>query len=552
MNSRNRSEVLAAVEAQPNFDVLVVGGGINGIGTFRDLALQGVRVLLVEKSDFCSGASAASSHMVHGGIRYLENGEFRLVRESVHERNRLLENAPHYVRRLPTVIPIFKRFSGLLNAPLKFLGWLQKPSERGSIVIKLGLMMYDGYTRKQKTVPGHRFLSRRKALAEFPLLNSKIVNAAIYYDAAFDMPERLGLEVLLDGLDASPDALALNYVAAVGSKQEAGQPTSVELMDQQTGNSFSVTPKLIVNAAGPWIDLANEALGTNSRFMGGTKGSHLVLNHPQLREAIGENEFFFENTDGRITLIFPFRNRVLIGTSDIPIDHPDEARCTEEEVDYFLDMIKIVFPEVVVERSHIVHRFSGVRPLPASDANTPGQVSRDHSIQTLESEQPDGAAILSLVGGKWTTFRAFSEHVTNVVLERLGRSRVSSTQDLPIGGGKDFPKSDSDQKAWLASLESETQLSGDVLQILFDRYGTGSQAIAKFIASQADVQEAASIAVEVSTGNERWFKGELEYMAQFELVCRAEDILARRSLIEMQGLSTAETTKVVEEILARV
>ena len=210
MNSRDRSEVLAAIGSQPNVDVLIVGGGINGIGTFRDLAMQGVRVLLVEKSDFCSGASAASSHMVHGGIRYLENGEFRLVREAVRERNLLLENAPHYVRPLPTLIPIFKRFSGLLNAPLKFLGLLQKPSERGSIVIKLGLMMYDAYTRKQKTVPRHRFLSRSKAIAEFPQLNPKITNAAIYYDAAFDMPERLALEVLLDGLDASTDAMALN------------------------------------------------------------------------------------------------------------------------------------------------------------------------------------------------------------------------------------------------------------------------------------------------------------------------------------------------------
>ena len=383
MNSRNRSEVLAAIGSQPNVDVLIVGGGINGIGTFRDLAMQGVRVLLVEKSDFCSGASAASSHMVHGGIRYLENGEFRLVREAVRERNLLLENAPHYVRPLPTLIPIFKRFSGLLNAPLKFLGLLQKPSERGSIVIKLGLMMYDAYTRKQKTVPRHRFLSRSKALAEFPQLNPKITNAAIYYDAAFDMPERLALEVLLDRLDASTDAMALNYVAAVKLNQTEGQPTSVELKDELTGDSFSVTPKLIVNAAGPWIDFANEALGTKSRFMGGTKGSHLVLDHPELRVAIEENEFFFENTDGRITLIFPFKDRVLIGTSDIPIDHPDDAECTEEEIDYFLDMIQIVFPKIKVERSHIVYRFSGVRPLPASDANTPGQVSRDHSICLL-------------------------------------------------------------------------------------------------------------------------------------------------------------------------
>src|SRR5215212_315216 len=153
----NRNEIFFALKNKPNISVLIVGGGINGIGTFRDLALNGVDVLLVEKGDFCSGASSASSHMAHGGIRYLENGEFRLVREAVRERNRLIENAPHVVKPLPTTIPIFKRLSGMLNAPLKFLGLLNKPSERGAWIIKLGLMMYDAYTGRQRTVPRHQF-----------------------------------------------------------------------------------------------------------------------------------------------------------------------------------------------------------------------------------------------------------------------------------------------------------------------------------------------------------------------------------------------------------
>src|SRR5215211_9520648 len=151
----NRNEILTALKNKPELSVLIVGGGINGIGTFRDLALNGVDVLLVERSDFCSGASSASSHMAHGGIRYLENGEFRLVREAVQERNRLLQNAPHVVKPLPTTIPIFKRFSGMLNAPLKFLRLLDKPSERGSLVIKLGLILYDAYTGRQRTLPRH-------------------------------------------------------------------------------------------------------------------------------------------------------------------------------------------------------------------------------------------------------------------------------------------------------------------------------------------------------------------------------------------------------------
>src|SRR4030095_8010242 len=162
----NRQDILSNLKNNPEVSVLIVGGGINGIGTFRDLALNGLDVLLVERNDFCSGASAASSHMAHGGIRYLENGEFRLVREAVQERNRMLQNAPHLVKPLPTTIPIFKRLSGLLNAPLKFLGVQDKPAERGSLVIKLGLILYDAYTGGQKIVPRHRFNSRAKSLAK--------------------------------------------------------------------------------------------------------------------------------------------------------------------------------------------------------------------------------------------------------------------------------------------------------------------------------------------------------------------------------------------------
>src|SRR5512143_3496032 len=160
----NRNEILASLKGNPEIPVVIVGGGINGIGTFRDLALNGVDVLLIERGDFCSGASSASSHMAHGGIRYLENGEFRLVREAVQERNRLIQNAPHFVKPLPTVIPIFQRFSGLLNAPLKFLRLLDKPSERGALVIKIGLMLYDAYTGKQRVVPRHVFTGKDASL----------------------------------------------------------------------------------------------------------------------------------------------------------------------------------------------------------------------------------------------------------------------------------------------------------------------------------------------------------------------------------------------------
>ncbi len=321
--------------------VLIVGGGINGIGTFRDLSLQGVNTLLIDRGDFCSGASGASSRMAHGGIRYLENGEFRLVREAVQERNRMILNAPTLVKPLPTTIPIFKTFSGTLNAPLKFLGLLEKPSERGGLIIKVGLIFYDAFTGKNRAVPRHVFDGRSQALKKFPRLNPDIRYAATYYDGIILSPERLSIELLLDAEKEGDHARSINYITLTGVEDG-----SVTLQDEVSGTDFVVRPKLIINAAGPWIDRTNRMMGLTTQYVGPTKGSHLVLDNPELRQAINDHEFFFENKDGRIVLIFPLFDKVMIGTSDLPISDPDSARCTDEEVDYFIGLVGRVFPGI--------------------------------------------------------------------------------------------------------------------------------------------------------------------------------------------------------------
>lgn len=441
--AKTRSERLQQLQDKPDIDVLIVGAGINGIGTFRDLALQGVNVAIIDRGDYCSGASAASSHMVHGGIRYLENGEFRLVREAVRERNRLIENAPHLVRPLPTTFPIFKVFSGLLNAPLKFLGLLNHPSERGALVIKLGMLFYDWFTRAQRTVPRHIFRSHIESLAQFPALNPRVLYTATYYDGAMNSPERLALEVLKGGMAAGDHAVALNYVSlvsATGSK--------ARLRDEVTGVQCEVRPKILVNAAGPWIDAVNDSMGKGTKFIAGTKGSHLVLEHAELQAAIGEHEFFFENEDGRFVLIFPLEDRVLVGTSDIRVDRPDEVVITDEEIDYFFAIIKRVFPHIEVNRSHIVFTFSGVRPL-AYGSLSEEQMSRDHKIEVVEPGEGRAFPVYSLVGGKWTTFRAFSEQASDQLLARLGVLRKTSTADLKIDGA--VPQTESEAQAAIAN-----------------------------------------------------------------------------------------------------
>jgi glycerol-3-phosphate dehydrogenase len=516
-----REEALAAIRAAPDVSVLIVGGGINGIGTFRDLALNGVDVLLVEQGDFCSGASAASSHMIHGGLRYLENAEFRLVQEALLERNRLLVNAPHYVKPLPTTIPIFNWFSGLLNAPLKFLRLRSKPGSRGALVIKLGLTLYDLYARRQRVMPAHRFTSRQKSLQERPQINPAIVCTATYYDSWMPYPERICLELVLDGEASSPHAHALNYVSA-----ESAANDTVALRDQITGEVIHIRPKVVINAAGPWIDRVNGGMQRQTQFIGGTKGSHLVVDHPELHAATRGHEMFFENVDGRICLFFPLEDRVLIGTTDIPIEDPDQARCTDEEVEYMLSMVRLVFPGIDVRRDQIVFRFSGVRPLPSSDAATPGQISRDHSLKITEPGKAVGFPILSLIGGKWTTFRAFAEQAADEAMNRLGMARRDSTADLPIGGGRDHPRGEEDTRRWLEAQQRKTGLPIDRLDPLLRRYGTRAAEVGAYIMQDHDAM------LEHVPGYSR---REVGFVAQHEKVQRLEDFVLRRSLLAMLG-----------------
>ena len=533
----NRNEILAQIKNNPEISVLIVGAGINGIGSFRDLALNGVDVLLIDRADFCSGASAASSHMAHGGIRYLENGEFRLVREAVGERNRMIQNAPHIVSPLPTTIPMFKYFSGLFNAPMKFLGLLDKPSERGSVIIKLGLMMYDAYTGKTRTVPKHRVMSRSASLEKWKELNPQIVNTATYYDGLISNPERLALEILLDAEADNPNARALNYVSMV-----SGEKDTITLRDEISGETYQVRPKLVLNAAGPWIDFTNRNLGLSTRYIAGTKGSHLVLNNPELRAAIGGNEFFFENKDGRIVLIFPLHDRVLLGTSDIKIDNPDDVRCTDEEVDYFLELIARVFPNIKVSHDQIVFRFTGVRPLGSSGAGkTTGQYSRDHHIEVLSGDWTNlNFPVYSLVGGKWTSFRAFSELVADKALGFLNIQRQKSTRELPIGGGRGYPKTEEDRKKQIEGLAAWTGFNKDILERLFKRYGTRAEAVADFMKRAED-------APLKSLPN--YTRREIMFLAQYEKVRHLDDLILRRTMLAMLGQLTKDSIVELAEIL---
>ncbi|POH69810.1 FAD-dependent oxidoreductase [Cryobacterium zongtaii] len=526
----------SALAARPSAKVLIIGAGINGIATFRDLALQGVDVTIVDRGDFVSGASAASSHMIHGGIRYLENGEFRLVKESVTERNGLLKIAPHYVKPLKTTVPMFSALSGVLAAPLRFLTHKQgKAQERGALLIKVGLVLYDSFSRDGGSVPKHEFHGRKKSLERLPRLNPGLKYTATYYDASMHDPERLALDVLRDGLDTGAHARAANYVEAVGMDADG-----VLLRNTVTGEEFSFAADVVVNTSGPWTDLTNSALGQASTYMGGTKGSHIVLDHPELLAATGGGEIFFENNDGRIVLIYPLAGRVLIGTTDLEHDMTQPIRTTEDEIDYFFDLVKHVFPDIVVDRSHIVFRFSGVRPLPRHDDEAPGFVSRDYRIESSPLGARPGT-LLSLVGGKWTTFRALAEHLSGDILTLLGVPRTVSTEGLAIGGGKGYPATPAAHTVWLAANGDE--VGRPRAQALLTRYGTRAGAIIDFLTEAPDAP---------LVHNPLYTRREIEYLAREESVTHLIDLLLRRTSLAFVGGLTVALLDELAGVLAPV
>jgi glycerol-3-phosphate dehydrogenase len=342
-------------------------------------------------------------------------------------------------------------------------------------------------------LPTHSFAGRSAALRTRPLLHPGIVCTATYYDAWIPLPERLCLELIDDALADHPGAQALNYVAAIGTASDG----SVNLRDEITGENFAVTPRVVVNATGAWIDFANKALGQPTRFIGGTKGSHLIVDHPELLAATAGHQLFYENEDGRICIFFPLHGKVLVGSTDIRIENPDDAVCDEREIDYMLQSVRTVFPAIKIGREHIVSRFCGVRPLPASEGGFTGRISRDHARRDLPPAPPARPwPVYSLVGGKWTTFRAFAEQVADKIFTDLGRTRRTSTCDTRIGGREPEPVyHDPAALAHLVRTEAVVHLDDLLLrrsplalfgQLTPDRFAATAELVARELGWSAD------------------------------------------------------------------
>jgi glycerol-3-phosphate dehydrogenase len=505
-------------------DVLVIGGGINGISTFRELALQGVDVVLLERGDFCSGASAALSRMVHGGLRYLENGEFRLVRQSLDERDRLLRTAPHCVSPLPTVVPIAARVRGTLPTIARFFGARTRPRQRPALMIRAGLTLYDLLSARSRSMPRHRRLSRSELHRMVPGITPEAVGGVLYFDARVTHPERLGVEMILD-TEAETGRRAFSYTEITG-----GEGEGLTWRDSLTGTTGSITPRVVVNATGAWVDLVEAAIhpeGQRARVQG-TKGSHLMIRNPELAAALADRMVYYENADGRICITFNHAGATMVGSTDIRVDDPDTAMCLPEEKAYMLAALRHVFPAIEVTDEQIVHVFTGVRPLPVSPAGATGRISRDHSVDV----QPAGSrpyAVLTLIGGKWTTFRAFGEEVADLALAQLGRERTVDTKDLAIGGGRDYPASPAAHGEWLRRGAKDAGLTPDRFAALAARYGTRASQVARYMARGEDAPLAAA---------PDYSRRELLFLVESEKVREIGDLLLRRTTLGIEGRIT--------------
>lgn len=534
--SDNRSLRLERLRQLQRVPVLIVGGGINGISTFRELALQGIPVVMIEKGDWCQGASGALSRMIHGGLRYLETGEFGLVRESVEERDRLLKNAPHYVAPLRTTVPLDSWGGGIINAGKRFFRLSETPSRRGALLVKTGLSLYDAYTRRYGSMPKHQLYNQQQTRQRWPELADWVRCSATYYDAQIAAPERLGYELIEDSERANADALAINYMQLEESDGER-----LTLRDSLSGETFSLQPHVVVNASGAWIDQLNATLASGDRtLIGGTKGSHLIVRCPELLQALNGDMIYFENAEGRVCIMFPWYGNVLIGSTDIRVDDPETVVCEADEKQYILDALRFVFPRISVKDENVLYTFCGVRPLPASEAAISGRISRNHSLVIIAPDARRDFTTLCLVGGKWTTFRKFGEQAADKVLNLLGERRKVSTGDLPIGGGHNYP-SEQRKASWQKQLSQQYQLSPARVSRLVSRYGTRAQQMMKFIIQAPD---------HPLHHQPDWTQRELIWLMRHEQVCLPDDLVIRRTPLAMSGLLTRPLLEEIVDIMA--
>jgi glycerol-3-phosphate dehydrogenase len=435
--------------SEPIQSVLILGAGINGSALARELALNGLNVVVVEERDVAAGTTAYSSRLIHGGLRYLEYGEFDLVRESLAERTRWLRLAPHYVRPLRLFIPIRNRSGGLWTAAKRFLRFGSRPSDkpehRGLWAIRMGLWLYDLYAR-DPSLPRRRLYAAHSPEA-VSVDRKKFRWLYSFSDAQVKYPERFTLALLEDArriaVQTGRSFDLFTYHRAVRD----GRQIRIVPVGRAGETTTTITPAAIINATGPWVDRTLAALDLSSpRLIGGVKGSHFITTHAGLRERLAGRAIYGEAHDGRPIFVLPMGTATLIGTTEVPLDaDPADAVASPEELDYLLNAVNEMFEDLRIQPADIEMHYSGVRPLPRAGSTKLGAVTRRHWLEPCESA-PEPC--YSLVGGKLTTCRSLAQEGAATILARLGLGPTADSRERPLPGGENYP-------ADAAALESE-------------------------------------------------------------------------------------------------
>ena len=524
--------------------VLILGAGINGAALARELLLNNVSVRIVDEADLSSGATARSSRLIHGGLRYLEYGEFDLVRESLAERTRLLELAPHLVRPLRLFIPVTNRWGGWLPALRRFFHMegrkrAIKHPRRGLYLVKTGLRFYDAYAR-DPSLPRHAV--HRPGDPEVPsVARDRFVALCSYYDAQICFPERFVVDLLEDARQIAKERGIGFEVWTYARAERDGAEVTIHTR-QHNGSAenpvASFRPDAIVNATGAWVDRTLRMLGVSGEpLMGGTKGSHLVVHHEGLARLLDGQGLYAEAADGRPVFVLPFGNATLIGTTDIPYEgDPREAVADESEIDYLIEAVNGVVDGVTIDRSDVTLHYSGVRPLPRATGRTPAAVTRRHWL-----ERHAGTAIpfFSVIGGKLTTCRSLAEESAEVILGALGRERTEDSRQRYLPGGVGYPETEEDLNARVRTMADRWNVDIRVVTYLWHILGTRSEEALEAI----DVPECEMLAgTDIPRAFVRW-------IVDHEWVERLEDLVERRLMLLFDRNLRPETLEDLAAIL---
>lgn len=498
------------------YDLVVIGGGILGTGVARAAALRGLKVALFEKEDFGSGTSSRSTRIIHGGLRYLEKLDFGLVYEALHERRRLLENAPHLVKALPFLFPNYRH----KGHPFAML-WA-------------GISLYD-VMNLRRGMPHHTILLEAEARRLEPSLRPEGLRGGfLYYDAQCEYPERICVENVIDA--AAHGARIENHASVVGLIRSGERVEGVKIQ-REDGTTDEVRAEITMNAAGPWLDEIERLVNPRAEpKLRRTKGIHLVV------PRFNQHALIMETEDAeRIFFAIPWGDYTLLGTTDTDyFERNEDVAANDDDVDYLLREIRRIL-DVKIDRSDILYTTAGLRPLRRQLGRPTADITRAHEI--VDHGQEDGTqGLLTIVGGKITTFRKIAQDAVDAVFHKLGRRPPPDpTLDRPLPGGETR-----DWEAFQDVFRQEAREAGVPLPAIghwLRIYGTRSRKLLELV--QADPDLVAPLSDDPS-----YLRAEVRFSVEEEFCGSLEDFLLRRSMWGLQAGQGVDARGVILQELA--